>query len=708
MGETPSLREFTLAFFRNFGAQIQRQDQRRNGAVLVTLPPELAEHFGKPQLLLVFQNAEVTSETDLVAYGSRVFDRMVAYLEQRGATLLQRLPVRFPGADELLRAVRPVNGAIRDLKLAQRDHLLCLFNWHITYRADDKKEEIFSVLLDENGQRLPVTDEHKNEAEGETEDGVENPAGDGFHPQALLAHAQPVEPIQGPDGQPLPPKLPPMTHLVRWAETARKYALYHADVRCVAHEAEILPRLHKVLARLTTYYEQQIEEIYDSHDPEGEKRQALEEDLQRKIAEEVENHRLRVQVRLFSYGVFRAPVAQADLLLSDGRQEVPVQVVRNLYTGAIRRPRCHACGQETETVVLCRNGHVSCQECMAQCQSCQDVLCAACGVETCPVCQQANCDRCGQTCWACGERACTEHISRCPVCGDDVCHACQAECSQCGVRQCRSHLRADSVTDALICAECAVRCPGCSQYSVHMATCAVSGQRFCQNCIVTCAGCGKLLGPGFYQLDPLDQQPYCQECLQACPTCGTLVGRVHLQGCSVCGAPVCGACGVPCGECGELSCPEHSAHCHECGKPLCQEHTLTCSVGGEPLCASCGALCPICGQPTCQQHMAVCHLCGQRYCQECVHESSQLCDTCVALPNHGEEVAIREEPVIQDPRVANLAGKHRWRRHGNQRYTLYLGSNLWGSHVLVVAEGEKVLRIRRSTLLTRLLGEGWQ
>ncbi len=704
MGETPSLREFALAFFRSFGAQIQRQDRRRNGAVLVTLPPELAEHFGKPQLHLVFQNAEVTSETDLMAYGSRVFDRMVAYLDQRGATLLQRLPVRFPGADELLRAIRPVNGAIRDLKLAQRDRILCLFNWHITYRADDKKEEIFSVLLDENGQRLPVI----NKTEDETEDETEGAAGNGFHPQALLAHALPVEPVQGPDGQPLPPKLPPMTHLVRWAETARKYALYHADVRCVAHEAEILPRLHKVLARLTSYYEQQIEEIYDSHDPEGEKRRALEEDLQRKIAEEVENHRLRVQVRLFSYGVFRAPVAQADLLLSDGRQEVPIQVVRNLYTGAIRRPRCHACGQETETVVLCRNGHVSCQECMAQCQSCQDVLCAACGVETCPVCQQANCDRCGQTCWACGERACTEHISRCPVCGDDVCHACQAECSQCGVRQCRSHLRADSVTDALICAECAVRCPGCSQYSVHMATCAVSGQRFCQNCIVTCAGCGKLLGPGFYQLDPLDQQPYCQECLQACPTCGTLVGRVHLQGCSVCGAPVCGACGVPCGECGELSCPEHSAHCHECGKPLCQEHTLTCSVGGEPLCASCGALCPICGQPTCQQHMAVCHLCGQRYCQECVHESSQLCDTCVALPNHGEEVAIREEPVIQDPRVANLAGKHRWRRHGNQRYTLYLGSNLWGSHVLVVAEGEKVLRIRRSTLLTRLLGEGWQ
>ena len=51
---------------------------------------------------------------------------------------------------------------------------------------------------------------------------------------------------------------------------------------------QILPRLYQVLNRITTYYGQQIEEVYESHDPTGEKRRALEADLDRKIGEEIE------------------------------------------------------------------------------------------------------------------------------------------------------------------------------------------------------------------------------------------------------------------------------------------------------------------------------------------------------------------------------------------------------------------------------------
>ncbi len=53
-------------------------------------------------------------------------------------------------------------------------------------------------------------------------------------------------------------KLPPVTHLVRLAEQARKYATWHADLRCVQHEKEILPRLYKIANRLTGYYEQHL------------------------------------------------------------------------------------------------------------------------------------------------------------------------------------------------------------------------------------------------------------------------------------------------------------------------------------------------------------------------------------------------------------------------------------------------------------------
>src|SRR5688572_20786390 len=137
-----------------------------------------------------------------------------------------------------------------------------------------------------------------------------------------------------------------------------------------------MPRLYTTLNRLTTYYGQQIQEVYESHDPTGEKREALEQDLARKIAEEVENHRLRVQVTLFSYAVVQTPVAVADLTLSDGKREATVQVVRNRYTGAVQGPACSACGRETTTVALDRFGHLCCDDCIEQCGTCQEIICA--------------------------------------------------------------------------------------------------------------------------------------------------------------------------------------------------------------------------------------------------------------------------------------------------------------------------------------------
>ncbi|MCB0050383.1 MAG: hypothetical protein KDE24_12675, partial [Caldilinea sp.] len=122
-----------------------------------------------------------------------------------------------------------------------------------------------------------------------------------------------------------------MTQLVRLAERARNFAVYHADVRCVTHEAEILPRLYKVLNRLTTYYQQQIDEVRDSSDPDGTRRRALEADLQRKLAEEVENHRLRVQVELLGYVALETPITVAEMALSNGRHEVTIRVRQDRY-----------------------------------------------------------------------------------------------------------------------------------------------------------------------------------------------------------------------------------------------------------------------------------------------------------------------------------------------------------------------------------------
>lgn len=690
----PDLSSFTLGFFEFFGAEIQPSNGGGENSFQISLPPELADHFAKPVLNLVFRNAEVTSDTDLVAYGSRVFDRMMAYLDQQGALTVRQLPKRFGGGEELMQAVQPTNTSILNLRLREQSQNLLVFNWHITYRADDKREELVSVVLDEAGNRLLLQ-----------EDGHAQ----GLSLAGLLADSSESAQETDDEGQPIPPRLPPMTQLARHAQTARKFVLYHADLRCVDHEQEILPRLHKVLSRLTTYYEEQISEVYDSHDPTGGKRASLEEDLQRKIAEEVENHRLRVKVRLFSYALLHVPVATADITLGHGRagadiQEIPVQVWRNLYDGTLRRPLCHACGQETAQITIDRNGHITCDDCIEQCHTCQDILCASCGVASCPVCGENNCDTCGQSCWACGERACPDHIDACPVCGDPVCHNCQTECGHCGVRQCRSHLWADGVDQQLVCADCAIRCPGCQQYSAQLATCTTSGQRFCTNCAAICTTCQRSFGPGFFHVAPKTGKAYCLEHITICPTCNTIADE--LRACTVCGELGCAHCAHRCVICKDALCANHAQRFAGCSHVACADHVQSCAIGHERICPLCANECAICERPHCAAHAKRCSMCQQIYCSECVRMSG-LCDTCAMIEKEGVRIHMADEPISGHEEVDALARHYNWVRLANHRYVIYLGKGSLGIQALIVADKKRVISVRRQSPLDRILGRSW-
>jgi hypothetical protein len=695
----PDLRQFTLDFFASFGAVVTKLDRRKLGALRVELPETLAAHFGQETLTLCFQHVDLGSGQELVAYGSRIFDRMMSFLDQGSAMTVQKLPARFKAGEELLQAVRPVNAAVAGLKIQETYRPLFAFTWHITYRADDKREELYTVVVDDEGVRVPLR------GESQVGDG-------GFDwPGALADVGEAEAKGEGEDGE--EGKLPPMTHLVRHGEAARKYAIYHADLRCVAHEAEILPRLHKVLSRLISYYQQQIDEVYDAHDPEFQQRRTLEADLQRKIDEEIENHRLRVTIALSSYAVLEIPAAVAELTLQSGTHSLPVIVERNLYDGSLQRPPCHACGEPAHEVAIDHHGHLTCTACRHTCASCRGIFCAECGVHLCPVCQQENCAQCSVFCWACGGHACIDHVARCPVCDDAVCLACQQTCAACGTRQCTSHLRRDAVADArdqveLICRECAVRCPGCQQFSAHVDTCAASGQRFCLNCIVRCDTCGKTVGPGFYHADPATGARVCSDCLLRCPACDAIVAEE--SACKTCGTPCCATCGTQCAACGELFCTQHLTRM-ACGHAYCADHVTACAIGDEALCPACTQPCAICDRPHCNAHTATCDRCRLAYCSECVGDGG-FCTSCEQMDVLGVDVDLTQEPCIDDPAVAEVATFYRWRRIANRRYLIYLGKGIFMSAAMVTVEktptGGRVLDVREFDLDDLLRANFWR
>lgn len=698
-GQADLLHEFTHTFFTTYGAQTEKfepssiadsgLDEPSTPGLKVELSGELADFFGQSQLRLVFHRNQVKRGFNLVAYGSRLFDRINEYLDRQAALTVGRLPTRFREADALLRALQPVDATILDLKLKEEEKTLVFFQWHITYRADDKQEELFGVLLDQNQKRYPLYDQPAPK-------GVER-----LDPRELLDDAESVPAEFDEDGRLISPKLPPMTHLVRLAESARKYALYHADAHGAEIEAEILPRLHRVLSRLTTYYGQQIEEVYDGHDPDGEKRRLLEEDLQRKIDEEVENHRLRLRVRLSSYALLFVPIASARIRLGRGETRAEIQVVRNQYTGALALPHCSACASELSTLSLDREGHVVCLDCSGKCPTCNEIVCDRCGLADCPVCAGTNCESCSLFCWACAERGCLEHVSACPVCADQVCHRCQVECASCQERQCRSHMQIDGVSGEPICGRCAVRCPDCGDFGITLLRCESSGQRFCGNCIVECVRCARRLGRRLATIG--DEGPVCSDCLVTCPGCGTDVLELSERGCEVCGQIGCRNCGVVCKQCGEILCAEHGLACGHCGDAICSQHRQPCVADGEPLCADCRRECGVCGSPHCDDHALRCDICLQPYCGGCVNENRH-CLTCIGLAEQSAEIAMAEEPIAAVKQVRNALHKYRWRRQTNRRVTLYLGEGHWGQQLLLVCEGERLLHMRRSTLFLRLLG----
>ncbi|MFO7632367.1 MAG: hypothetical protein R6W76_07505 [Caldilinea sp.] len=712
-----ALTEFTHAFFTCFGATVTETTvtettvtettANANGfspadLLDVELTPELSEYFGRTRLRLSFHASESEGGVELVAHGSRIFDQMMALLDQKGAFTVQHAPARYTDGEMLMSAVRPTNASVSRLRMQERTLTLFAFTWRITYRADDKRQEVFTVWLDDEGRLIVQTGMEGTAASEKQAVAVDF--------EQLLADAEPTPVEHNEAGEALPPKLPALTHLVRLAERARGYATYHADVRCVSHEAEILPRLYKTLNRLLSYYQQQIDEVQPARDPEGERRRTLEADLQRKIAEELENHRLRVDVELIGYVAMEIPIAVAEMTLTTGRHEVAMRVEQDRYSGILRRPACHACGAETAVITIDRNGHLTCERCTQLCAACNELVCAACGLAPCPVCGAENCEECGRMCWACGEHACDAHISVCPTCRDAVCHACQVECAACGVRQCKSHLRSDCVAEArgeqeLICPRCAIRCPGCQQYSAHTGVCSASGQRFCQSCLISCAGCGRVVGPGYYQISVANRQPYCRECLHECPICRVLTHQV--TSCAVCEHSGCPSCVGRCVVCARDVCVAHSLRMPGCGHVVCNRDLQECGACHDLVCPQCTPTCAICGDYHCDEHTVGCVQCGQEYCSVCVNRTG-LCATCASVSVEGKPVE-RQALAWEDyPPAQALIAHYRWIVAGNRRYEIYVGEGAMMSMAIVVVDRQterpRVVWVRRLSALDRLRG----
>lgn len=283
------MRRFAETFFGHFGARLEA----RADELVVDLPPELHVAFGKPRLYLVFpapagQRRELSPGEDLLVYGSRTFDQMLAVLAGRGeAAHLQFPPYISVQLDRLPRpSLRQGPLRLYERPVYDREVQFYIFNFRMVYVSDEKREEFTTIVLDSAGQVAP-------------------------HLNPLLVDVEPLwsAPAEAVDVEP--------AMLRKLYDQARALVQHKADEQAVVLELEIRARLERVLLRLTGYYRRLSDEV-ETGDPAQDQavRADLQAQMQQQVAAELERHKLRVALSPVSYAV--AKVRQIHYALELG------------------------------------------------------------------------------------------------------------------------------------------------------------------------------------------------------------------------------------------------------------------------------------------------------------------------------------------------------------------------------------------------------
>lgn len=314
-----NLRTFAAAFFAAFGAEVFPE----GADMLVLLTPELAEHFGKPRLYLTFadeldgEDRSLSPTEDLLAYGSKTFDLMLALLAGRGrktaCSLKPQLPLELETPFPPLAEPPAPSLMVTSAELNHRRFYA--FHFRVVYLWAEKEEAALTVLLDEAGKPLPE-------------------AWLGLLTGAALT---------------APPALPGQDQAIieQMAERAGEVAHRLLRARAEALQVEIESRLQKIQARLDSFYRRLMEESASGDEAKDAGiRAELEADLARKLADEVERHQLQVSLTPVSWAEVFAPVGRHALALETGGDRHTLNLRRDLVFGAVEAFECATCGAD--------------------------------------------------------------------------------------------------------------------------------------------------------------------------------------------------------------------------------------------------------------------------------------------------------------------------------------------------------------------------
>ena len=407
------MKAFVEAYFKRFGAKVQPHDQFPN-ELIVDLPPDLAQYFNKPRLYLVFPQPggdppDLSPHEDLVVYGSRTFDEMLALLEGRGEGMVLQLSAQsaLETTGDLSFPLPLENCLVQAHQVQAKTEQFFIFNFRVIFASDEKQEDFITIILDDGGQPRLELERLLT---------------------SLILSTLPQQPATL-DGNLLGYRL----------SQAEAVARQQLAPRAAKLQTEIQLRLQKPLLRLTTYYRRLTEEInVDDVEQANQIRADLHEDLVRKVAEELERHHLRVTLKPLSFAVVDLPLGYHKATLTTPHTTQDVTVIHNLHTGRLEPIPCHHCQEAIDRLALCDQGHVAHPHCIDTCTQCERDICQRCGIKACVLSGALICLDCVETCHLCQRWISTQFVETCAICHQPACIDHKFQCRWCGQSYCQT------------------------------------------------------------------------------------------------------------------------------------------------------------------------------------------------------------------------------------------------------------------------------
>ena len=645
------LKKFTTQFFTYFGSTFSVKGEQ----IEIELSSELADYFGKPMLTLVFHPHHLTEDADLVTHGSFMLGKICDYLLGHGQAMYAELPRKTKAQKKIPPEFNIVNTVISRASIRSEAKYCYVFNFKIDYISDEKIGELYSMGLDWKG----------------------NPWAP---PEFKISNVSATQ--------------IPSADIHEAYDVAVKHVEDHVKKQSVDIEKDILQRLFKQINRLDVFYSEQIEDLRSRRSNRGvseiqDQIDHLQEEFKLKVAEETDNHRLRVKINIVSYQVWKVPFQKHIIMVnpnipkdSESAEEIEIVLMRDLFTGKLEATQCDVCDVESTKLLLCHNQHLTCEQHTHECMECGKWECEKCGISKCATCGIYVCTQCGKKCQSCNNRLCNTHQLHCHIDGEGTCKSCSAICKNCQQITCHQHLENCAICRAQTCPDCIRECSFCYAHACneHISKCDTCGQYFCANCIRASSISGKL---------------FCRTHSVTCSTCGKSFSQKEWQAsgtkCSIENEYLCASCEKICDACGKPVCPEHSYSCKECHKTFCLKDAVVCHVCQTVLCTAHHAVCPDCDKIVCADHLQACSICSETFCKSCLDNKGR----CTCCKNMRFIVAMFLPAMIKKAEVPDELKKcANWRRSTSKFHEVYLGFHDKKAYVVVFDQSGKLIRYR--------------